>query len=423
MLRDASPQSRTLNRTEFVLLCLFSIALPLVEAPKNIFWALFLLLWIGRSAYTRNWGHLSRGWDLLFVGLILVPTLSCLLTPYSPQWKEMGDIVGYVSLGWILARSRLTPDQLKWLFASLIGATIAGVVHGFAVMQLDPKRVWLQLNSVGHVNHSALYAAGIGILATACAALSASRFGRRAWQWSVLSATFMLAAMIIFGSRGALIAYLFGALPVLLILSNVRLQRLLPVIAGLMVAGVLVGVIGSKLSPSKGNLSIVEKTEIGIKTGNFSSFRLQSLQTAIELMHQNPLTGAGPANFNAASPELVRTWVEARQETFQRERYFFSSHAHGLFANTLGERGLLGEGILLTLLIGWTIALLRRRPARDASFSHALSWGAGFAGWSVVFVGGLFNTTLHHEHGMLAMMGLGLLLALDVRSKASQKPD
>ena len=52
-LQSASPL-RPLSRTEFVLLCLFSIALPLVEAPKNIFWALFLLLWMGRSVQMRN---------------------------------------------------------------------------------------------------------------------------------------------------------------------------------------------------------------------------------------------------------------------------------------------------------------------------------------------------------------------------------
>jgi O-antigen ligase len=411
---------RSLSRIEFVLLCLFAIALPLVEAPKNIFWALFVVVWLAGSFRSGNFGQLTRGWDLLFASLIIAPLLSVVLSPYSPQWKEIGDIVGYISLGWILARSRLETGQVKGLLTCLIAATLSGVVQGYWIMQTDPKRVWLQLNSVGHVNHSALYGAGIGVLANALAACGVQRLGHGIWRLALASAVLMFGAMIVFASRGALVAYLAGSLPVLLVLPHLRLRRLLPGLGLCALIGIAIGLAGNTLIHNAENHSIIEKTAIGIESGNLSSFRLQALNTAIELMRQHPLTGAGAAKFNAASPELVEQWVKARGETFIRERYFFSSHAHGLYANTLGERGVLGLGVLLILMASWTLALLRRWPRAEHDTQAQLSWAAGVAGWSIVFVGGLFNTTLHHEHGMLAMLGLGLLLSgASLRNKAA----
>lgn len=405
------PNTRLLTQAEFILLCLFSIALPLVEAPKNIFWGLFLLLWLGNSLRQRNFGQLSRGWDLLFACLIAAPLLSIAASSYAPQWKEMGDIAGYVSLGWILARSRMTVEQLKWLLACLIGATLVGVVQGYWVLQMDPKREWLQLNSVGHVNHSALYAAGIGVIAAGVAACGARKAGRRAWLLGIASAIFMFGAMIVFASRGALVAYLAGALPVLLLVPGIQLRRVLPIAASILVVGLGIGLLADKLISGNEGRTLVSKTMIGLQSGNLSSYRLQAVNTAIEMLRKYPLTGVGAANFSAVSPEELGAWVKARGQNFDRDAYFFSSHAHGVYANTLGERGLLGISTLLMLMLAWARLQLRTKPRADSDTTLVLAWSMGAAGWSVVFVGGLFNTTLHHEHGMLAMVCLGILLS------------
>lgn len=412
--------ARTLSRAEFVVLCLFAVALPLVEAPKNIFWALFLLLWFWRSVRLRNFGQLARGWDLVFAGLIVAPVVSIVATVYAPQWKEVGDICGYVSLGWILARSRLSRPQLHALLGCLIGATLLGVLHGYWVLATDAKRVWLQLNSVGHVNHSALYGAGTALLAAAVAAVSWRSLERR-WQLGgLVVAVAMLGVMLAFASRGALIAYGAGVGLLVLLLAGLRKSQFLALLGLAVLVGLGIQFFTLQLSGGKIPKSLVQKTLDGIASGNLGSYRIEAFHTAIEMARRYPLTGTGAANFSAVSPEALQGWVEARGEVFRRDYYLFSSHAHGLYANTLGERGLLGIGALGALLIGWSAALWRRRPAPAADPVHRLAWGAGVAGWSVVFIGGLTNTTLHHEHGMLAMVCLGLLLAhAPVRAKAA----
>ncbi|MDB5813205.1 MAG: hypothetical protein JWN23_322 [Rhodocyclales bacterium] len=406
--------NRSLNCAEFTLLCLFSIALPLVEAPKNIFWGLFLLLWIGRSAWTRNWGSLSVRWDLLFTALLAVPLASVIVSsPYPHKWHELGDIAGYVSLGWMLARSRLTTKQITILLVCLIVATLAGVIQGYWMLHTDPKREWLQLNSVGHVNHSALYGMGIGGLTVvlACAEWFTTTVRSNLKRaLTALAALIMLGVMISFGSRGALVAYILSTVVFLLVFCRTKKIRLWPIV----VAGLIVASGALALDPKQ-----IEKTEVNIRAGSLTSARAEAAHTAIEVWRHRPLTGVGPANFSAISPEQIQRWVTARGEIYAQEHYLFSSHAHNLFFNTLAERGIIGIAALLALCFAWLGALLCRRPAADATTAEWLSWGAGATGWFIVFAGGMFNTTLHHEHGMLAMVCLGLLLASAKRRKAS----
>lgn len=399
---------RALGRAEFVLLCLFSIALPLVEAPKNIFWGLFFLLWLATSARSRNWGTLSRGWDALFATLILVPFVSVLANqPYPEGWRELGDIVGYISLGWMLSRSRLNSRQILILLACLIGAALVGVAQGYWVYATDPRRVWLQFNSVGHVNHSALYGMGI---ASVCVVLAMTNwFGNDARKLAPRALTLvvalaMLGVMISFGSRGALAAYAVSVGGFLLIFARSRKVSIWPVLA----IGLVVAAGALALDPK-----LIQKTQINLEAGgSVTAARAEGAHTALEIWRHHRLTGVGPANFHSVSPEMVEGWVTQRGEPYVAGSYLYSSHAHNVYFNTLAERGLIGLAALVCLFGAWLVALFRRRPAAGATAREWLSWGSGWTGWFIVFAGGMFNTTLHHEHGMLAMVFLGLLLGL-----------
>ena len=93
---------------------------------------------------------------------------------------------------------------------------------------------------------------------------------------------------------------------------------------------------------------------------------------------------------------------------------FYTSHAHNRFVNTLVEGGLLGLLGLLILVVG-VGGLLRRNVKYISSrtdTNNAVFWVIGANSLIVVTVIGLFNTTLHHEHGILAM----ILIAVSCRS-------
>jgi O-antigen ligase len=126
------------------------------------------------------------------------------------------------------------------------------------------------------------------------------------------------------------------------------------------------------------------------------------------------LTGVGPGNFGQVSSERVGNWLNSRGEPFVTDRYFHSNHAHSLYFNTLAERGLLGGMALLLLAAVW-LRRLMFLPGLTTMRSQRsrLIWGCGMAGFVGIFCAGLFNTTLHHENGLLAMFALGLLLMDD----------
>lgn len=393
---------RALHKAELILLCLFAFALPLVEAPKNIFLLSYVALWVVLSMRQRNWGQLSRGWDAVFAGVLGAAALSVALSsPYPHKWGEVRDVMCYLALGWTLARTTLSGRDRVILVATLIAATLVGAAQGYWHISQGIKGT-LQLHSVGHVNHSALYAMGTAVLAIALAASGRSLLSPLWQRVGFGVALLLLAIMMAFASRGALLAY--GATAVVLVAWLVRHARirLWPALLGALL------VVGGMLSVDR---AMVVKTSQNLEAGGYTTAgRFEAARTAVEYWRQKPITGIGAANFSAVSPAMVEGWLKARGEVFVERNFLFSTHAHSIYFNTLAERGLIGVAALLALFGMWAAALIRLRPCREGSDAHWLGWGAGVAGFGLVFLGGVFNTTLHHEHGMLGMVCLAMLL-------------
>ncbi|HEX5127938.1 MAG TPA: O-antigen ligase family protein, partial [Rhodocyclaceae bacterium] len=277
--------------------------------------------------------------------------------------------------------------------------TVIGLIHGYW-FKITYHRDWLQLNSVGQVNHSALYGAGIAMVAIVLTAV----FWRSATPvlrtLSSLLSLALLGVMFTWGSRGALLTYLLGVVIFGLHFVRVAKVRVWPI--------VLLSVVVASTSLALNPL-IIKKTQDNFSSGDGAG-RLMAARTASEIWRHFPITGVGAANFSQISPEQIDKWLAQRNEQFVYGDYLFSSHAHNVYFNTLAERGIVGLVALLALMALWTIELVRRRPNETSGTTHWLCWGAALSGWVVVFAGGVFNTTLHHEHGMLAMCFLGLLL-------------
>ena len=127
-------------------------------------------------------------------------------------------------------------------------------------------------------------------------------------------------------------------------------------------------------------------------------------------------------NFNQISMPKVQQWVEESGKPYDASAYLGTSHAHSLYLNTLAERGLFGLTILISVLFAWLFWLLRFIPkASDENIAWAV-WGASFSAWFATVGIGLVNTTLHHEHGILSALLLGIGLAYR-NSISSTSPD
>jgi O-antigen ligase len=150
---------------------------------------------------------------------------------------------------------------------------------------------------------------------------------------------------------------------------------------------------------------------------NVLSFRDGIWRMGLEGWTKYPWFGVGKDNFGRITPERVQLWRTEAGKDYDATNYTHSSHAHNLYVNTLVERGAIGLATLLGVLIVAFAALLRNRPRPgDGDFAW-LAWGGAASAWIVTAGIGTVNTTLHHEHGLLAALLLGLWLSTNRRAR------
>jgi O-antigen ligase len=383
------------RRIEFGALVALAFFLPLYEAPKNIAWIIFVLAWLANRARERDFGGRWDLWDTLMA--VWVPSglvVAAFAGLHDSEWRGALDLVRYGSVAWLLKRSDYSAASERWVFRALVASLVLGLAVGH-------WRVWvggaefLQLNSVGHVNHTAIY---VAIMLGACTAWFFTGGG----IVPVLVMAFALFSLVLSASRGGIGV----ALAMLLVLGAAFWRRsrwpsLFTV--ALVVATVLTAWLGGA--------DVIRKQQRNIEQQNVLAYRDGIWRAALVAWERFPLLGIGVDNYHLINNDRVKAWREQAGKRFDERDYSQFPHAHSLYFNTLAERGILGALPLLAVLVAWLVALVRARPARDASNDDWLWWGCSGAAFMVTTGVGLVNTTLHHEHGILAMLFLGMWLS------------
>jgi O-antigen ligase len=398
------------------LLLAFCIFLPLLEAPKNLAWLGYVGAWLLNRVRAGELGaRLRAGWDrwdtlfaLWIVSGYLVAAFAGL---HHKEWGGAHELARYAILGWMVKRGGYSEKEIHWVLGALVASTVAGLAFGcWRLWSGDAQSGTLQLNSVGHVNHTAIY---IAIMLGVCATWLFARWrawtmGRRAAALAV--SVFVLASLIVTASRGAIGAGLV-MVPILAAAWWPRWRA--PLVASLAtVALVVAAMIGF-------NAEVVRKQEINAAAQNVLSFRDGIWRMGFAAWERFPWFGVGMGNYSLISHQLVRTWRTEAGKDYDETRYVRFPHAHNLFVNALAERGVVGFAAFAAVLLAWLVALIRDRPRpQDADLSW-IAWGGAASAWFVTVAVGMVNTTLHHEHGLLAVLLLGLWLSMLPARRAS----
>jgi O-antigen ligase len=389
---------------EIGLLLAFCVFLPLVEFWKSVAWLAYVLVWLVNRLRTRSIGNYWGWWDTLIMVWIGSAYLAAVYAGLDGRaWAKTGDVATHVLLLWLVMRGGYSEKEIRWVLGALVASTVAGLAFGYwGLWNGDAKSGTLQLNSVGHVNHTAIY---IAIMLGVCATWLFARWrawtiGRRAAALAV--SAFVLASLIVTASRGAIGVGLV-MVPVLAAAWWPRWRA--PLVASLatiaLVAAAMIGF----------NAEVVRKQEINAAAQNVLSFRDGVWRMGLAAWERFPWFGVGKDNYNLITYDLVRTWRSEAGKDYEASRYVQFPHAHNLLVNTLVERGVVGFAGLAALLLAWLVALIRDRPRpQDADLSW-IAWGGAASAWFVTVGVGMVNTTLHHEHGLLAVLLLGLWLS------------
>jgi O-antigen ligase len=372
------------RRAELAALVALCFFLPLYEAPKNLAWAAYVLLWLANRLRARNPGGPWDAWDtLIALWIASVFVIAPFAAVHHDEWRPALDVLRYGVVLWLLKRSDYVEYEWRWPLGALIASALVGLAIGYAKLWTGTADM-LQLNSVGHVNHSAIYLAIVLGLATAWFLAG----GPALLLYGTMAV--LLAALFTAASRAAMGAGLATAVMLALVAVPRSRRRAAMVLAGVVVA-ILIAVLGA-------TKVYVRQQELAHE-GNTLNFRAPAWQLGLQAWREHPWFGLGMDNFNVVT--------RARDEAYGK----LVPHAHSLYLNTLVERGIVGAAALAAVLVAWTWALWRRPPRATDDRYDWLLWGAAASAWLVTGVVGLVNTTLHHEHGLLAMLLLGFWLA------------
>ncbi len=389
---------------EIGLLVALALFVPLAEAPKNLAWLGYSLAWLVNRARVRDFGGRWDLWDTLIALWIGSGfAVAAFAGLEGSEWRGAGDLARYAGILWMVKRGGYSWRELRWVLSALVVSTVVGLAIGYGRMWSGiGKSGTLQLHSVGHVNHTAIY---LAIMLGLCAAWLFARW--RAWPFNrraISLAIFLLvlSSLLVTASRGAIGVGLL-MLPVLALAWWPRWRAPLAASAAalvLTVAGLIA--LGGEVIRKQEQLEGME---------NILSFRDGIWRMGLAAWERYPWFGVGMDNYSRITHELVRAWRTQAGKEYEEARYVRFPHAHSLYVNTVAERGAVGGAALLAVLVAWAAWLVLLRPRPEAKDRDWLLWGGAASAWIVTAGAGTVNTTLHHEHGILAALLLGLWLS------------
>jgi O-antigen ligase len=394
-------------------LCFF---LPLLEAPKNILWVAYVVCWLVNRLRTRDfpgaWGGRWDLWDTLIALWIASGfVVAAFAGLHGNEWRGTIDIVKYGAVLWLVKRAGYGAAEIRMVLGTLVASTVIGLVVGhWRMLTGAAKSGTLQLWSVGHVNHTAVY---LAIMLALCAVWLFARWHdwrapKRALGLAV--AAFVLYSLVVTASRGAVgVGMLMVVILSIAWWPRARAPLVLSFAAILLIAAAAVGV----------GLNVVKKQEDNAAARNILSFRDGIWRMGLVAFERYPWFGVGLDNYQLITHERVKEWRAAAGKDYDAARYVHFPHAHNLLINTLAERGIVGTAALFAVLLAWFVWLLRFRPRAQDDDLEWILWGAAAGAWLVTLGAGTVNTTLHDEHGILAALLLGLWLSRHPPVRAS----
>lgn len=392
---------------EFALLLALAFFLPLREAPKNLFWAAYLIVWLSNRMRSRDFGGPFDRWDALFGALVVTGYLAAAFAGIrrgdGNEWQSVNDIVRYALLFICVRRAGYSAAQSIAVLGMLVGSCVLAEIEAMWNWKVSGSRPRLELYSVGHVNHSAIYMTICLGIAGAILLGCWTRLRPVSRALLCLATLAMLTGLLLTGSRAA------AAIGLLLLIGMAMIGATYGGLGRGAWAAVLVTIL---IALAGGGTEAIQRQIENSRIDNVLSERDLIWNRGIVAWRAHPWFGVGMDNYSQINDERLTGWLAWQGRAYVPAEYARAPHAHNLYVNTLVERGVAGLVALLAMLGAWVFALAGYRPDFTRGGVGVALWCASVAGWLVTAAIGMVNTTLHHEHAMLAVLTLALWLGV-----------
>jgi O-antigen ligase len=387
---------------ELTFLSLLLAFLPSLEAPKNIFLGSYLIIALYRQSQLPS--SKLNIWDWVFLSLIASSFLSALF-PFiatGSEWKGFRGMLLCITIGWTLYRSEYNEKEKKYLFIFAILMTLPPLLWGLKQLLFLFTKDSLQLHSVGHVNHSAIY---ICMMAGASISLLLSQFHKTQKKYifvNILLCIFLISSVVISQSRGAFgILFLLAFALFLLSKHSIKIKTIFLIVLSTSLITIIF------IKP----VSVIEKQITNQNNHDILAQRDKVWRASFEVARLNPIFGIGGGNWKQIKIDQLKSSVESRGEKFNAEEFALQwGHPHNIYLSNLVDRGILGFIAFLSFMFIWLITLIKSYKKFNQDSKAMLFIMGSFSAWTIIFGIGFVNTTFHHENALLALFFLSLHL-------------
>ena len=379
--------------------------LPLFEAPKTYFFLLFVVVWLLKAKKSRCWGGQWRVIDsilLLWLVSVLLVSINANVN-YGYSFSGFFDVFRYVLVGWLVSRTYYSEREIQIIVVVLATSSLFAVIQAFIDCPVGGE--CFELNSVGHVNHSAIY-----LLVSASLLASFLVFWHQVinqyikiFLWVIL----FVFAWSIFDteSRAASVGTIFLSLFIIGFWLRKYKSKKRMLFTFFCISALLLVVIvrppefmvrHSKLTKFFKN----SETPRGkIRRFSYHAFRL------------NPTMGIGFGNYKRLTLESIRERVISAEGNFDESLYMVNAHAHNIYYTYLISGGVMATSIFLWFW-GWLVYILYSVRNKLDGVGDSL-WAASICIVLINLGIGVVNTTLHHEVAMLSMVIISLFIGFN----------
>jgi O-antigen ligase len=392
-----------------VFLSLMLLSLPSLEAPKNIFLILFLATSLYRQ-YAKKTRDPWRLWDWIFLCYIASAFLSAAFAgiPHGAEWGGFSSFLIWTGFAWLLSRTQYNQKEITWIIWVTILGTLPPLAWGLIEYMVIHTKDTLQLHSVGHVNHSAIY---LGIILGAALSVTLSVWrdvGLIKRIGLILLPIIFFVSIILGQSRGVFGISLIRLSLIILLIPNPKKIKAIAFVLFAIVLG---------LMPLM-NAAIIQKQIAVQNASNTLSNRDRVWNVSIEAARFYPVFGVGNGNWNRITLDELKKSRAERDVPFDEKNYAIQyGHSHSLYLTSLVERGVVGFIMLIIFMGAWFRTLIKSYHKLKTSIQGSYIWGASLSAWIVTCGVGFVNSTFHHEHAILALLFLGLHLGFKKATK------
>ena len=331
--------------------------LPLLEAPKNLAWLAYVLIWLANRIRARDFGGRWDAWDTLIACWIASGyVVAAFAGLHGAEWGGANDLLRYGLVLWLIKRGGYGAPEFRLVIGTLLVSALAGLPQPYWQLYVSHSREWFEINSVGQVNHTAIYLAIILGMTLSAVLAYWHTWPRITRLLAIFALTAVGASVLVTASRAAV----GMAVILVLVLTGASYRRFRTAFIAALSVVIIAGAVAWAM-----NMQVVRKQAENIERHDILAFRGFIWNNALAAWERFPLFGVGMDNFSRITLDHVRQWQQQAGKPFDPAQHWKSfSHAHSLWFNTLAERGVFGLAALAAVLVAWIVSLAAPPPAR-----------------------------------------------------------